>query len=362
MLSMFNELLFIVVLITTGRSSETFSIEIRLYSFPESRRLVKGFDADLPLCAAWKTEGVTVAGHEDGEPGDAVDALNEPVGLYAARDGTVYVADQGNHRVMRFTLNGSRNGTPIGDGKGNEPRQLDSPNAVVVDEATNAVFISDFGNRRIQLWREGEIGVGVETVIGKRDLNRSDTEAFYGADGIQLDPRSNDILYISEAAVRTVSRWKLRAKHSNSSSRLFHTPRGIHVDAEQNTYVVHYSADYVSKCSLGKCVPVKVQSGYRLPNYQSPSTVTVDSDGRLFIADTGNDRIMRWQLNAADSTCIAGCSETRGNRTDQLAEPRDLMFDWKGNLLVADTANNRVQRFHLFIDAECGKYRALIVN
>jgi hypothetical protein len=318
-------------------------------------------DVDLPLCATWETEGVTVVGRQDGQPGDAIDELNEPVGLYAARDGTFYVADRGNHRVMRYTLDGRRNGTPIGDGRGNGSRQLKSPNAVVIDEKIAAVYISDFGNRRIQLWSEGGMGAKVETVVGKLDLNDSDTGTFYGADDIQLDPRVNDTFYISEADTRTVSRWKLHANSSDSSFRLFQAPRGIHVNAQRIAYVIHCSPDYVSKCSLGKCIPLKVQSGHRLADYSCPSAVTLDIDGRIFIADTGNERIMLWHLNAPESICIAGCSETRGNRVDQLAEPSDLTFDWKGNLLVADTANHRVQRFDLFTDAECGTYRPLIL-
>ena len=359
---MFNEILFIVVIITTGRSIETFSVEILFYSFSESRWLVKAIDVDLPLCAAWNTEGFTVAGREDGESGDAVDELNKPVGLYAARDGTLYVADRQNHRVMRYTLGDGRNGTPIGDGRGSESRQLDSPNAVVVDEATNAVYISDFENKRIQLWSDGGMNASVETVMGKLSPNDSNSWKFYGAVDLQLDPRSNDTLYLSEAEIRTVSRWQLRAPSSDSGFRLFQTPKGIYVDDQRNAYVVHCSPEYISKWSLGKCTPVKVQSGYRRTEYDCPSAVAVDSDGRIFMADTGNERIMLWQLNAPESTCIAGCSKTRGNRPDQLAEPRDVTFDWKGNLLVADTANNRVQRFDLFTDAECSKYRVLILN
>jgi DNA-binding beta-propeller fold protein YncE len=142
---------------------------------------VKSIDVDLPLCGAWKKEGVTVAGREDRTPGDALDELRGPVGLYAAKDGTLYVADRWNHRVMKYGRNGSRNGTPIGNGRGNGSRQLNSPVAVVVDEATNAVYISDYENNRVQLWS----GPGVETVVGIRGQNGSSIDTFYKADDIQ---------------------------------------------------------------------------------------------------------------------------------------------------------------------------------
>ena len=93
-------------------------------------------------CASWKPSGVTVA--------ELHDALHDPVGLFAARDGTLYVVDRGNHRVMKYTASDSRNGTQISDGRGSGPRQLHSPDAVVVNEATNVVYISDYGNSRFQ--------------------------------------------------------------------------------------------------------------------------------------------------------------------------------------------------------------------
>ena len=53
----------------------------------DSLPIAECLDVDLPLCSAWKTPDVAVAGHEDVKPETAIDALNEPVGLYAARDG-----------------------------------------------------------------------------------------------------------------------------------------------------------------------------------------------------------------------------------------------------------------------------------
>ena len=52
---------------------------------------------------------------------------------------------------------------------------------------------------------------------------------------------------------------------------------------------------------------------------------------------------------------VSQLAQVTGETTDQLALPRDLVFDWKGNLLVADAGNNRVQRSDLFIDVKCGK-------
>ena len=313
-------------------------------------------DVDLPLCAAWKTSGVTVAGSEDGIPGDALDELRGPVGLHAARDGTFYVVDKWNHRVMKYVPNGSRHGTQIGDGRGNGSRQLFYPNAVVVDEATNAVYISDYDNQRIQLWPDGGMSARVETVLGQLTTNNSAIGDFSQANDIQLDPRSNDTLYTLETESSRVSKWKLRAKYRESSFRVYSLAYGMHVDAQHNVYVVELVFKEVFKWTKGKYAPATNQSTSRL---KRPTAVVVDSDGQMFIADSENHRIVRWELNAPEGICIVGCSATSANRDDQLSEPKDLTFDWKGNLLVADTENNRVQRFDLLINTSCGKCRTV---
>lgn len=52
----------------------------------------------------WSQNGVTVAGLS-GESGSASFTLRAPRGIFISRpDDTLYVADAGNHRVMKFAL------------------------------------------------------------------------------------------------------------------------------------------------------------------------------------------------------------------------------------------------------------------
>ena len=110
----------------------------------------------------------------------------------------LYVADRENHRVTKYALEGGRNGTPIGDGRGSGPRQLNSPNGVVADALIQAVYISDYENGRIQLWNEGGLGRSVETVFAKKFPGSPLLNEFPEADDFQLEPRSNDTFCILE--------------------------------------------------------------------------------------------------------------------------------------------------------------------
>ena len=314
-------------------------------------------DVNLPLCATWKTTGITVAGHENTSSGVALDALRGPVGLYAARDGTLYVVDRGNDRVMKYTWNHGRNGTQIGDGTGSGPRQLNGPVSVAVDEEMNTVYISDYGNNRVQRWSGQGMDMSVETVIGELAQNPSDTRSVVETYDIQITPQSKDALYFSDLRNRRVMKWQLSVPSPEIMISGLQNPLGIHVDAQGDIHVAECERNRISRWSSGLLIGETRQGGL-----DCPSAVVVDGDGRMFIADTNNHRIVLWELNATQGVCLVGCSSARGKADNQLARPRDVIFDREGNLLVADTENNRVQRFDLFIDPQCGKSRHLFIH
>ena len=96
----------------------------------------------------------------------------------------------------------------------------------------------------------------------------------------------------------------------------------------------------------------------------SPSGLAVDSSGNLYVADTGNNRMLRYpsplsQPNgAATPNMVIGQTSLRGNRRMREALGATslgsrtgsnfragIALDSAGNLWVADSANNRVLRF-----------------
>jgi sugar lactone lactonase YvrE len=76
--------------------------------------------------------------------------------------------------------------------------------------------------------------------------------------------------------------------------------------------------------------------------FQCPWDVTV-ADGVVYVCDMSNDRVMRWVPGAERGEVVAGgCGE--GSRPDQLNSPCALCTDPNGDLFVADYGNNRVLR------------------
>jgi sugar lactone lactonase YvrE len=82
------------------------------------------------------------------------------------------------------------------------------------------------------------------------------------------------------------------------------------------------------------------------PKFAQPLSVVAGEEGRLFVADTMNHRI-RMIANNIVST-LAGSGEatfTDGERASaSFDRPMGLALDNQGNLIVADTGNNRIRR------------------
>ncbi|CAF2069996.1 unnamed protein product [Rotaria magnacalcarata] len=78
-----------------------------------------------------------------------------------------------------------------------------------------------------------------------------------------------------------------------------------------------------------------------------PQGLFVDTLGTLYVADTSNNRVMRWnQGDKKQGTVIVGGNDY-GAEANQFRNSYGLSFDRYGNLYVADQYNHRVQRFSI---------------
>jgi DNA-binding beta-propeller fold protein YncE len=69
--------------------------------------------------------------------------------------------------------------------------------------------------------------------------------------------------------------------------------------------------------------------------------VAVDSQGRIFVADTGNNRVQELSPDGRLITQWGGAGSANG----RFSGPKAIAVDASGHVYVADTGNNRVQVF-----------------
>ena len=116
-------------------------------------------------------------------------------------------------------------------------------------------------------------------------------------------------------------------------------PRGVFVDSEGMIYVADTRNDRVQKFDENGVFVEILDFGAETPS--DPSDVSVDSEGNVFVADTRNNRV----LKLATDGSVTSIGNGRGTDAGQLDEPRGITSDLSGNVFVADTRNDRVQKF-----------------
>ena len=75
-----------------------------------------------------------------------------------------------------------------------------------------------------------------------------------------------------------------------------------------------------------------------------PHSIIVDRLGTLYLADSKNDRVMRWLEGAKEETIVVG-GNGRGSNLNQFEYPMDFSFNEQSNLYILHHGNYRVQRF-----------------
>ncbi len=99
--------------------------------------------------------GVTVAGNNIA--GTGLNQLNQPGGICVTRDGqTLYVADYQNNRVMKWTIGASQGSVFAGNATGfagNTNQLFNAPGDVALDPTETYLYVSDYGNHRVQRFR-----------------------------------------------------------------------------------------------------------------------------------------------------------------------------------------------------------------
>ncbi|CAF4230430.1 unnamed protein product, partial [Adineta steineri] len=118
----------------------------------------------------------------------------------------------------------------------------------------------------------------------------------------------------------------------------------LYVTDQGNYRVMKYPSGSTSR-TYGTVVAGGNGAGSGANQLNEPRNIVVDSNGALYIADGGNNRIQRWLKNATSGTTVVG--GTSGTASNQLNFPETVLFDKYGNLLISDRRNNRIQLFNL---------------
>ncbi|CAF4231446.1 unnamed protein product, partial [Rotaria sp. Silwood2] len=323
--------------------------------------ILNNTEAVLVPTAQWVTNATTVAGSPTGGSGSTSSLLSSNYGIRITNDGTLYIADRSNHRVVVVYPNSTIAGAIIGSGYGNGLTQMNSPSDVFV--TSDGIYVLDSSNYRVlKLQKNGTnptIVAGSTGVLG----TTSSYNTFGASYQMFIDISGN--IYVSDQSNHRVLRFPPNSSSGTNANVIagigssgygpsqLNTPYGIFVDSARTLYIADTNNHRIQRWKYNACSGTTVagragQTGSALYLLQYPSSVVVDINGYIYICDKNNNRVLRWAPEACAGECTAGCSMTIGTRPDQLFYPFSVAFDSQGSLYVSDTSNNRVQKFSVF--------------
>ena len=136
--------------------------------------------------------------------------------------------------------------------------------------------------------------------------------------------------------------------------RLSH-PYGIFVDLNISLYVADSDNHRIQRFDFGQsnATTVAGNGASGTITLLHPTDIVLDGDGYVFIVDNGYHRIIG--SGPHGFRCVAACSGVAGSAPNQLNSPPSMSFDSYGNIWVTEYSNTRIQKFILNNDS-CGEH------
>jgi len=270
-------------------------------------------------------------------------SMNNPNSVYVDANGTLWVADRDNHRVLRFDNASTKTTGANADGVLGQPNftsntsgttaaLLSAPTSVFVD-GNGRLWVADRDNNRVLRFDNAAAkpnGSNADGVLGQSDfltgssgLTASTMDAPWG---VYVDVTG--ILWVADRFNNRVTRFNNAASLANGSAA-----NGV----------------------LGQTDFVTASSGFTQSNFDGPRGVFMDGLGRLYVGDEGNSRVIVFtsaatKPNGANADNVLGQPDfvTTGGVTSAngLNYPSTVFIDNANNhIWIPDTYSHRILRY-----------------
>ena len=261
-----------------------------------------------------------------GAYGSGVGQFINPWGLAIDPAGFVYVADQANHRICKFTHTGEF--VLAWGSYGTGPGQFHATGGIDADE-TGRVFVSDLYNDRVQIFTSGGVFLNqIEHLSRPYDVAVGPSGTVYVADteNSRIAKFAADGSFIGELGLGGGN------------------PTGVAVDAEENLYVADdwYVHDWVAKYDPAGNLLMTIGSvGPEPGQLNGPAGLAIDAAGNIYVADHGNSRVQKFGPTGS----LLSYWGTYGTGNGQFNVTLDVALGPDGSIYVSDTGNHRIQKF-----------------
>jgi predicted membrane-bound mannosyltransferase/sugar lactone lactonase YvrE len=279
--------------------------------------------------------------------------FNAPRSLAFAKNGTVYVADSRNHRILHMDMEGKvlhewgsfADGveTQIGAGTFNEPWGI----ALAPD---GSVYVTDTWNHRIEKFTSTGKFITAWGIFGQGET----PDSFYGPRGLAVDAEGR--VYVTDTGNKRIAVFDEDGKFITEFGSAgfdpgqFDEPVGIAIDKNGKVYVVDTWNQRIQTFTPIETegalsfVPDKQWDvyGWFGQSLDNKPFITVNDALHVFISDPDGYRVMEFDQNGA---LVRTWDDLESEIS--LGSPSGIAIDNDGHVWVTDSTNNRLRRYTL---------------
>jgi len=289
----------------------------------------------------------TTADENNGNPGPSDSSLSNATDVAVDTAGNAYVVDARNNRVLIYLDPKNTDqvadiviGQPNfvsdqcnSDGSSPSANTLCDPQGLALDTAGN-LYVADWQNNRVLIYEDPLNDQEADVVIGQPNFT-----------SIGFD-------FLFPSAIN------------------LHKPKGVAVDNSGNVFIADtnynrvtvYSdplnGDQTADSVIGQPNLTSQGANSNDSSLSSPTDVSVDAAGNVFVVDTGNHRVVVYsdfmnedgvadtvfgQSNFTSNSCNNG---NPGPSDSSLCSPSRITIDTLENVYIGDSVNNRVLEYH----------------
>ena len=218
---------------------------------------------------------------------------------------------------------------------------VNAPVGIALDPLRNETWVVDTGNNRVLLFGYQGQYFGAYGGFGDDSFDSPRSIAVFSTYKFVTDFGNNRVQKYGEASVYPF------AHLLNIGVGILNGPHGIVVDSLGNIYVTDTANNRVVKFdgATGAFIFAWGTLGTANGEFTTPYAIAIDASDRLYVSDS-TDRIQLFDATGLTATYLGTWGGSMGRSDGQFMGIRGLYVDSSGNLFVTDFRNSRVQKMN----------------